>query len=486
MDVLLIELPLFTLMNLNTRRAYSIGLTSLAAYLREAGIDAAILSADTLAPVSSGKFLMSSVPEWLKRNTKEQTLARKISEENTNNKDFIVWRLLAEKVRRLMPLAVGIPYFSPLKTVTDRIATVIKEVNPDIKVIAGAFHSTFCPEEVIRDPNVDFVVRGEGEVPLLSLIMEIKQPNPKWERVPGIHYRDGDGQIKSNPSVALIENLDQLPFPARDLVLDCDYNQFSNHSLITNRGCPYKCTFCGDKRLWGGIVRRRSVPNVIEEIKLLKNTYPINYFDIVDGTFTYDREYLRLFCQAMIDNEFDVRWGCTARYDNLDKELLALMKKAGCYGLYVGLESGSNRMLEYMMKKETVERSLEVSKMIYDSGIIQVTSVLLGMPDEDKEDIEKTLEVMRHYKTDFFDVNNYVPLPGTPHWDALSEEERQAIDWRKIGFKSADSYFSKRLTKEELQSYQDEANEIAESLRKRSLIRLTVKKAANSVARVFR
>jgi anaerobic magnesium-protoporphyrin IX monomethyl ester cyclase len=486
MDILLIDPPLFSLKNLSTRRAYCIGLTSLAAYLREEGVDSAILSGDTLVPISSGNSFTSLIPDWLKKSAKDVTSLQKTSEENTNNKDFLVWQRLVSKVRQISPLAVGIPYISPLKAVADRIAGLIKEVNPDIKVIAGAFHSTFCPEDVLRNPDVDFVVRGEGEIPLLALIREIKHDSPKWENVPGIHYRDSDGQIKSNPSVALIENLDQLPFPARDLVLDCDYKQFNNHSLITNRGCPYKCTFCSDKKLWGGIVRRRSVPNVIEEIKLLKNIYDINYIDIVDGTFTYDRQYIQSFCRAMIDNEFGINWGCTARYDNLDKELLALMKKAGCYGIYVGLESGSNKILESMVKKETVERNIEVSKMIYDSGLMQVTSVLLGVPDEEKEDIEKTIEVMRRIKTDFFDVNNYIPLPGTPLYDAMSVEEKQAINWQKIGYKSAEGFFSKRLTREELHEYQSEARDIADSLRRRSIVRLAVKMAANSVARVFR
>jgi anaerobic magnesium-protoporphyrin IX monomethyl ester cyclase len=486
MDVLLIDPPLYSLKGLSTRRAYCIGLTSLAAYLRKEGLDSAVLSADVLAPGSSGNFFTSLIPDWLKKSAQDLASLQKTSEENTNNKDFLVWRRLVAKVRQIMPLAVGIPYISPLKTIADRIAGLVKEVNPDIKVIAGAFHSTFCPEEVIRNPDVDFVVRGEGEIPLLALIREIKKDSPRWENVPGIHYHDGDGRIKSNPSVALIDNLDQLPFPARDLVLGCDYHRFTNHSLITNRGCPYKCTFCCDKNLWGGIVRRRSMPNVIEEIKLLKNTYDINYIDIVDGTFTYDRQYVQSFCRAMIDNEFGIKWGCTARYDNLDKELLALMKKAGCYGMYVGLESGSNRILESVAKKETVERNIEVSKMIYDSGIMQITSVLLGVPDEEKEDIEKTLEVMRSIKTDFLDVNNYIPLPGTPLFDAMSVEEKQAINWQKIGYKSAEGFFSKRMTREELHRYQSEARDIADSLRRTSIVRLAVKMAANSVARVFR
>jgi radical SAM superfamily enzyme YgiQ (UPF0313 family) len=188
----------------------------------------------------------------------------------------------------------------------------------------------------------------------------------------------------------------------------------------------------------------------------------------------------------MIDNALDVKWGCTARYDNLDKEILSLMKKADCYGLYLGLESGSNRVLESINKKETIERNIEISKMIYDSGIIQATSILLGSPEEQKEDIEETLKVMKNLKTDFFDVNSYMPLPGTPFYDAMTEQERQAIDWSKVGLKSYGNYFSRHMTKSELESYQNQAYEIANSKRKKSIIKLVFKRVIESITKPFK
>jgi radical SAM superfamily enzyme YgiQ (UPF0313 family) len=124
-----------------------------------------------------------------------------------------------------------------------RVAGLIREADPDIRVIAGSFHPTFCPDEVMQNPNIDFAVRGEGEVPLLRLVEEIKKDSPKWETVPGIHYRDQDGQVRSTPAPEPIDNLDELPFPARDLALHCDYDFYRLHAISTACGCPYTCGF---------------------------------------------------------------------------------------------------------------------------------------------------------------------------------------------------------------------------------------------------
>jgi hypothetical protein len=277
MDVLLVDPPQMTLKGQVTTRGYNLGLTSLAAYLRKEGIDTGILMGDLSVEVPSGNIIKSILPDWLTISTKDLALGQNTLEKIAKDTNHQIWKTIADKVRQIMPAALGISYYTPLKPVEDLIVNLVKDVNQDIKIIAGSFHATFCPDELMQNPDIDFVVRGEGEIPLASLIKEIKKDRPKWENIPGILYRDLDGQIKSNPSVGMIDNLDDLPFPARDLVLECDYHRYNHHSLITARGCPYSCAFCGDKRLWGGTVRRRSVDNVIEEIKLLKDTYKIKY-----------------------------------------------------------------------------------------------------------------------------------------------------------------------------------------------------------------
>ena len=123
--------------------------------------------------------------------------------------------------------------------------------------------------------------------------------------------------------------------------MNCDYNVFRVHCLTTARGCPYTCSFCADKAMWGGRVRRRSVGNVMKELHLMKDTYKIDLVDFEDGTFTFDPAYVRSICKAMIDEKLDMKWGCMARYDNIDEGLLSLMKEANCAGISSALSRGA-------------------------------------------------------------------------------------------------------------------------------------------------
>jgi anaerobic magnesium-protoporphyrin IX monomethyl ester cyclase len=482
MDILLIDPPHSILKGQSANRGYNLGPTSLAAYLRSDGIETAVLTGDLLMDSAAASPLASILPSWLRVSVRELAAGQRELETIVNDKNHVIWQKLSDTVRQNNPMAVGISYHTPLKCVVERICGLIREIDRDIKIVAGSFHPTFCPEEVMQNPDIDFVVRGEGEVPLLRLVKELKKDSPKWETVPGIHYRDGGGQVQHNPGAELISNLDELPFPARDLVLNCDYTRYRAHCISTVRGCPYTCSFCADRRFWGGRVRRRSVDNVIRELKMLNDTYKISCVDIVDGTFTFDRKYLQTFCDAMISNRLNIAWRCTARYDNLDEDLLKLMKRANCSGMYLGLESGSNRVLKMIDKKETVEQIIEASKMVYKSGITSATSVLLGTPDESKEDIEETLKVMKNFKTDFFDVNSYMPIAGTPLYDSMSEEDKKNIDWRKVGMKSFNNYFSKRMSPDDLQKYRLQAYEIANNARKKTIVRLGGRMVSQSIA----
>jgi len=481
MNIMLIDPPYTSLKGVSTDCCYHIGLTSLAAYLRNEGIEASVLMGDPLVD-----SLHSNKNKGFSYDVKEYAAGQRAYEAAVGDKNHAVWKKLADIVIETKPTAVGISYLTPLKYVVERIAGLIKEIDGDIKIIAGSSHPTFCPDDVMQNANIDFAIRGEGEIPLLSLVREFEKDSPRWENVPGIYYRDGGGQVMNTPGVGLIENLDELPFLARDLVLNCDYNHYRLHSMATTRGCPYTCSFCADKRLWGGRVRRRSVANVIKEMKLLGDTYKIDFVDFADGTFTYDRRYLREFCRAMIDQGLDIKWRCTARYDNLDEELLQLMKQANCCGLYFGLESGSNRVLKSIDKRITVDQILRVSKMVYDNGIPTASSVLMGLPGETKEDMEETLKIMKRVKADLFDVNSFTPLPGTSLYDAMSEEAKKSIDWRKVSLKSFDSYFSESVSQDDFRKYISRAYEIANRVRRKTIFRFAVKMFFSFVARMFK
>ncbi len=468
MDILLIDPPFTSLKGVSTDCGYHMGLVSLAAFLASEDIDSSVLMGD-LIPDTPYKHAWDIIDYkiWAKNHEQYASIV--------NDKPHVVWQRIADFVRKTDPLVVGISYLTPERHTVERVAELVKEIDNNIKIVVGSSHPTCCPEEVMQNQNIDFVIRGEGEIPLVRLVKEIKKADPRWETVPGLHYRDNSGNIVRTPPADLITDLDKLPYPARHLVLNCDYSRYRDHAITTARGCPYACSFCADKKLWGGKVRRRTVDNVIGELVFLKQTYKINQVDFTDGTFTFDKNYLQTFCNKLISSELNINWRCTARYDTLDENLLRLMKKSNCCGLYFGLESGSNRILTATNKKLTVEDIIKTSNMVHESGILSSASVLLGLPGEAKEDLEATLKLMRAIKVDSFDVNSYVPLPGSPLFDSMGEEEKHNIDWRKVSFKSYGNHFIKSMSHEEFSSYLNQAYDITNRLHKKTFFRIAVR-----------
>jgi radical SAM superfamily enzyme YgiQ (UPF0313 family) len=325
----------------------------------------------------------------------------------------------------------------------------------------------------MKNPHIDFAIRGEGEIPLLRLVQEIIDGGHHWEKVPSLTYRDPAGALRSTKAIDLIADLDTLPFAARDRVLHGDYQKYRTHYLPTARGCPNNCTFCADTSMWRHTVRRRSVANTLDELRMLKVEYDPAFVDFSDGTFTFDPKYLQRFCEAMIAEGLNMMWRCTARFDNLSPGMLQLMQKAGCFGLYLGLESGSMDILERVNKKTNPTQILETGKMIRSSGLVSMVSVLLGLPDETPEDVSQTLTLMRKMECDLFDVNCYVPLPGTPLKNAMGPEAFGSIDWMEAGFKSLTTNFSRHMTHQQLHDFVLEAYQIADEARLKFLNRLT-------------
>lgn len=478
MDILLIDPPYMSLKGVSTDCGYHMGLTCLAAFLRSEGVDVGVVMGDLFQDFPHRKA-------WNVIDYREYARGQERYAEALANKDHVVWKRLAEVIAKNRPRAIGVSYLTPARHSVEKVAALAKEIDKDIKVIAGSSHPTCCPEEVMQNQDIDFSISGEGEIALLRLVKEMLCDRPDWQSVPGLHYRGDGGNIHHTQAPPAIQDLDRLPFPARELVLNCDYARYRDHAISTARGCPYTCSFCADKELWRGKVRRRTIDNVIQELTLLMEHYRVSQVDFIDGTFTYDRVYLEDFCRKVISLDLGITWRCTARYDNLDEDLVKLMKKANCSALYFGMESGSNRILKATNKHMKAEDNIRVSNMVHDSGIFSVASILLGVPGETKEDLEATLKLMKTAKVDWFDVNSYVPLPGSALYESAEERDRQ-VDWRKIAMKSYRNHFSGTMTHEEFNSYLDRVYEIANRVHRTTILRMAARMPFNYLARLIK
>lgn len=453
MDILFIEPPYKALKGIGSEHGYSVGLLNLATYLSANGYEARVLTGNLLIDLP--------VTQSLTFNVSEYAAGQKLYSEALSDDSHEIWGKIISYVNKYKPKAVGITFLTPASELVYKIAQTIKQNSPDIKIIVGGHHPTFSPAETVKHADIDFVLRGEGENSLLALMKELSSPSSNLQNVPGLTYIK-DGKVCHNQNAKLLDDLNALPYPDRGLVLDCNFEKHRGHYISTARGCPYSCSFCADRGLWNNTVRRRSVEKVIEEITYLNDNYKLDYIDIVDGTFTYDKKYVITFCKALIDLDADIKWRCTARYDNINEELLQYMKNANCKALYFGMESGSEKILKEYSKNTDIQKIIDASDLVYQSGIKIITSILIGLPQETAEDIESTLNLMGKVKTHIFDINSYVPLPGTELYKKMGKEQIQNLDWNEVGYKSYTNFFSNHISQDDLQIYLKRAYNIAE------------------------
>jgi anaerobic magnesium-protoporphyrin IX monomethyl ester cyclase len=243
---------------------------------------------------------------------------------------------------------IGISAASALFGSASKVANYIKEIDQDLTCIIGGPHATAFPQDCL-EKGFDIAVIGEGERTIIDLLNAIEKNKPLQD-VAGIVFRKSDNLIYTRPR-ALIPNLDELPFPARDLI---DHKRYFasgvEHTLIASRGCPYNCIYCKPMidKLFGRRVRMRSPFNVIDELEMLckdyKHEVKARGVVFVDDVFTINRKWIESFCAEIKKRKLEVRWSCQTRVNLADEKVFRMMKSAGCYLIEFGVESGSQRI----------------------------------------------------------------------------------------------------------------------------------------------
>jgi len=314
-----------------------------------------------------------------------------------------------------------------------RLSRLVKEMSPDSKVILGGIHATIFPREILEaNGSIDYIVAGEGEETCMELVRRIQDCAAPSD-VSGVAYRK-DGGALENPRRPLIENLDDLPFPAYDLLplrryesVQIEKTPFT--SMITSRGCPFGCTFCGAFRMFGRRFRFHSPERTFSEVRHLVENHKIREIMFKDSEFLIDKGRVEKFCDLLLEGSLDLAWSCNARADNVTESLLSRMRRAGCHLIKFGVESGDDSVLRRMKKGMTTNQVREAVKTAKRAGIRTEASFMIGNAGDSRKTIEKTIEFALELDTDFVNFGLAVPLPDTE----LYETARKS-GWLMPGF----------------------------------------------------
>lgn len=366
------------------------------------------------------------------------------------------------------PRIIGFQVFSSDFVSVRQTIRLLRKALPETVIVIGGPHVSATGREIFSDfDGVDFGFMGEAEISLPLLAKSVlKNETVDMRSIPGLIYRQ-DGKTLSNDR-DFIEELDSLGFPAWDLMPPNEYpdapqgafyKQFPIAPIATTRGCPYACAFCGSPVNMGNNLRFRSLDSVFREMQILYSDYGVREFHFIDDMFNMSRKRVLEFCKILESKKWDISYTFPngLRLNTIDSETLAWMKKTGAYAFTVGIESGSQRILDAMNKKLTVEMIREKVELISKSGIEPSGFFLLGFPGETKEDIRKTIDFAKSLPLKRAHFSNFLPLPGTLATKRLIDSgEISRPDWEELSY-SDTPYSPVGMTKEELKAFQRRA-----------------------------
>lgn len=344
---------------------------------------------------------------------------------------------IGEEILKRNPDIVSISALTPTIGVALDSADKIKQVKPDTVVVLGGYHPTFEYKSVLEEPSVDVVVRGEGEYTFLDLVQTIEMGGD-LKNVEGLAFHDeSDSSLTVTPDRPIIQDLDELPFPAFHLFPMEKYkilNITTNvATIITTRGCPMKCSFCSSAALHGDHLRRRSYENVCDEIEVRLREQNIDTIAFMDDTFTLNKKFVRDFCAEIKRRNLKFWWGCTSRVDTLDEELLQTMKDAGCITIFIGVESADQQMLEKMNKNITISKTENAFRLARKVGIRTIASCVIGMPEDTRKSIANTIAFVKNLNPNYALYSLATPYPGTRFYNETFKKNLiQIKDWSKF------------------------------------------------------
>ena len=380
-----------------------------------------------------------------------------------------------ERIFEAPPLFLGITAVTTSVYKAAKLAGMVKERDSRIITVVGGPHLTAVPEETMkRFPEFDIGVIGEGETTVTELFNKFKDFNneriviskEQWnelseelEKIPGLILRN-NGSYRMTDKRETIKDLDTLPFPAWDLLPDFPghykpaafkYRKLPATYVLTSRGCPHKCIFC-DTSVFSRQFRTFSAEYMIEMIMLLHNKYGIREISFEDDTFLTFKKRLIKICESLVREKLDISWSCNGRVHGVDREILGLMKQAGCWQISYGIESGDQGILDFAdkhIKLEQVERAIDLTA---EAGMLSKGFFILGFPFDNDETIERTIRFAKGLRLNDISVSMMTPFPGSQMYEIGQKHGTINTDWQSMNLLET-VFIPDGLTKERLEYY---------------------------------
>jgi anaerobic magnesium-protoporphyrin IX monomethyl ester cyclase len=327
-----------------------------------------------------------------------------------------------ERIAQTPSDIIGVTATTLLYNSAMKLIDIAKEAQPKTVTVLGGSHGTFWDENALKEyPSLDIVVRREGEQTFIELLDKI-QNQSSLNNVLGITYRSAD-KIVRNEDRPFIEDLDALPFPAHHLMPleSLKHNGKIIFPLMSSRGCVFWCDFCSTVRMFGRGYRMRSPKNVVDEMQLVHDRYGVDQVTFYDDAFSVDRNRVVKICEELQNRKLHMKWDCGTRVDMVDRELMKTMRDAGCFAVWLGVESGSEAILGAMNKRIKLDQTRLAYKTAHQLGLMTIANVVLGFPGETEQTARETIRFVKELSPD--DVGFYIatPYPGTPMYELVKK-----------------------------------------------------------------
>ncbi|MFO7865769.1 MAG: radical SAM protein [Candidatus Aminicenantes bacterium] len=407
MKILLIDPPFSRLMGFY-RFFFPYGLGALSSYLKKDGHEVLIYDVDHgRTPVSmTSTDLLNVFHKYL---------------EGVRDQDHPIWNEVEKVMRDFQPDVVGITFLSTKMGAVQNLTRMAKRIFPEVPVVLGGAHPTVLYESSLKKTGADYVVLGEGEETFAELARFLEKGGTRPEKIRGLAFRSGNGGIIRTPARPLIRDLDKMPFPDRESLYRKETYRPDDFSMImTSRGCPYNCAFCSS--IWERRVRYRSVRSIVEEIESLVNRFKTGNIYFKDDTFTLSRKRVLAFCDELEAKNLDINWECLTRIELVDEDIIQRMRRTGMNNLKIGIETGSQRLLNETNKNVTLEQIKRGAGVLNRLNQKWSAFFMLGYPDETEEEIELSRKLIQEIRPTYVSMSVLVPYPGCRYYYELKKK----------------------------------------------------------------